>query len=74
MLDRTDADMEGIEHTAATACEPPILRNRNRKFIYCEERPERTTGRIIQRLETSCIKILDRELYIEEREKIKRRI
>ena len=25
MLDRTDADMEGIEHTAATACEPPIL-------------------------------------------------
>ena len=23
------------------------LRNRNRKFIYCEERPERTTGRII---------------------------
>ena len=25
MLDRTGADMTGIEHTAATACEPPIL-------------------------------------------------
>ncbi|BDE88707.1 MULTISPECIES: hotdog fold domain-containing protein [Intestinimonas] len=25
MLDRTGADMTGIAHTAATACEPPIL-------------------------------------------------
>ena len=25
MLDRTDADMTGIAHTAATACVPPVL-------------------------------------------------
>ncbi len=25
MLNRTDTDMTGIEHTAATACEPPVL-------------------------------------------------
>ena len=41
MLDRTDADMEGIEHTAATACEPPILCATGTGSLYIAKKDQR---------------------------------
>ena len=41
MLDRTDADMEGIEHTAATACEPPILCAAGTGSLYIAKKDQR---------------------------------
>lgn len=41
MLDRTDADMEGIEHTAATACEPPILCATGIGSLYIAKKDQR---------------------------------
>ena len=45
MLDRTDADMEEIEHTAATACEPPILCAKDFRsgVIYRRKRKDQET-------------------------------
>ena len=44
MLDRTDADMEGIEHTAATACEPPIFAQQEQE-VYILRRKTREDHR-----------------------------
>lgn len=41
MLDRTDADMEEIEHTAATACEPPILCATGTGSLYIAKKDQR---------------------------------
>lgn len=41
MLDRTDADMTGIEHTAATACVPPILCGKATGSLYIAKKDQR---------------------------------
>ncbi|KXL52978.1 3-aminobutyryl-CoA ammonia lyase [Anaerotignum neopropionicum] len=41
MLNRTDADMTGIEHTAATACEPPVLCGTATGSLYIAKKDQR---------------------------------
>ena len=41
MLDRTDADMTGIEHTAATACVPPVLSGEATGSLYIAKKDQR---------------------------------
>ena len=41
MLDRTDANMSGIEHTAATACVPPILCGTATGSLYIAKKNQR---------------------------------
>ncbi len=41
MLDRTDADMTGIEHTAATACVPPVLCAEATGSLYIAKKDQR---------------------------------
>ena len=41
MLDRTDANMSGIEHTAATACVPPILCGTATGSLYIAKKDQR---------------------------------
>lgn len=41
MLNRTDADMTGIEHTAATVCEPPVLCARGTGSLYIAKKDQR---------------------------------
>ena len=41
MLDRTDADMTGIAHTAATACVPPVLCGEATGSLYIAKKDQR---------------------------------
>ena len=41
MLDRTDANMSGIEHTAAAACVPPILCGTATGSLYIAKKDQR---------------------------------
>jgi len=41
MLDRTDADMTGLEHTAATACVPPVLCGTATGSLYIAKKDQR---------------------------------
>jgi 3-aminobutyryl-CoA ammonia-lyase len=41
MLNRTDADMTGIEHTAATACVPPVLCGTGTGSLYIAKKDQR---------------------------------
>ena len=41
MLNRTDADMTGIEHTAATACKPPVLCGTATGSLYIAKKDQR---------------------------------
>ena len=41
MLDRTDADMMGISHTAATACIPPVLCAMATGSLYISKKDQR---------------------------------
>ena len=41
MLNQTDADMTGIAHTAATACEPPVLCGRATGSLYIAKKDQR---------------------------------
>ncbi len=41
MLNRTDADMTGMEHTAATACEPPVLCGTATGSLYIAKKDQR---------------------------------
>ena len=41
MLNRTDADMTGIAHTAATACVPPVLCGTATGSLYIAKKNQR---------------------------------
>ena len=41
MCDRTDMDMTGVEHTAATACVPPILCGTGTGSLYIAKKDQR---------------------------------
>ena len=41
MLNQTEADMTGIAHTAATACEPPVLCGRAIGSLYIAKKAQR---------------------------------
>ena len=41
MCDRTDMDMTGVAHTAATACVPPILCGRATGSLYIAKKDQR---------------------------------
>ena len=41
MCDRTDMDMTGVEHTAATACVPPVLCGTATGSLYIAKKDQR---------------------------------